>query len=105
MIDDPLKLFVVEYSMRQNSVCRSTLANVIENNLNNVRRGHAYEYVPIGLFRSREDADIFITHFNHTLAEQAQFEFHSRDWRRVADVIETLLKPQAILLSNLEDQK
>lgn len=77
--DDPLKLFVVEYSIRQNSVSRSTLSNVIENNLKNVRRGHAYEYVPIGLFPPKEDADRFIEHFNHTLAEQAQFEFHSRD--------------------------
>jgi hypothetical protein len=91
MNGDPLRFLVVEYSMTSNAVhCRS-LRKVLENNQNNLRRGYSSDFVPIGLFPSREEADRFIDQFNHTLAEQAQAEFHSRDWQRVADVVEKLL--------------
>ena len=92
MIGDPLRLFAVEYSMTLNPVHRRSLKKVIENNQSNLRKGHSSDFVPIGLFSSREEADRFIEHFSHTLAEQAQTEFHSRDWRHVADVVEDLIK-------------
>lgn len=88
---DPLNLFAVEYSMTLNAVHRRSLAKVIENNQTNLRKGYSTDFVPIGLFFSREDADRFIEQFNHTLAEQAQIEFHSRNWRQIADVVEKLL--------------
>ena len=91
MLCESSKLFAVEYSMTLNSVHRRSLRKVIENNQNNLRKGHSSDFVPIGLFSSREDADRFIDQFNHTLGEQAQFEFHIRDWRHVADVVENLL--------------
>jgi len=88
---DPLRFFAVEYSMTLNSVHRRSLRKVIENNQSNLRRGHASDFVPIGLFSSRDEADRFIEQFNHTLAEQAQVEFRSRDWQLIADVVERLL--------------
>jgi hypothetical protein len=92
MIDDTLGLFAVEYSMTLNSVHRRSLRKVIENNRTNLRRGHSSDFVPIGLFPSGEEADRFIELFSRTLAEQAQIQFHSRDWRRVADVVEDLIQ-------------
>ncbi len=91
MVPDPLQFFAVEYSMTLNSVHRRSLRKVIENNQSNLRKGHSSDFLPIGLFSSRGEADRFIEHFNHTIAEQAQIAFHSRDWRRIADVVETLL--------------
>ncbi len=91
MIRDPLTFFAVEYSMTLNSVHRRSLRKVIENNQSNIRKGHSSDFVPIGLFPSREEADRFIEELNHTLGEQAQIEFHSRNWQNVADVIEKLL--------------
>ena len=92
MMDDPLSYFVVEYSMTLNSVHRRSLRKLIDNNQSNLRKGHSSDFVPIGLFPSREAADKFIERFSHTLAEQAQTEFHRRDWRHVADVIEDLIQ-------------
>lgn len=97
MISDPLKFFAVEYSMTSNSVHRRSLRKVLENNQNNLRKGHSSDFVPIGLFHTREEADRFIEQFNHTLAEQAQTEFHSRDWQHVAEVVERLLEPAVVL--------
>jgi hypothetical protein len=84
--------FAVEYSMTLNSVHRRSLSKVIENNQNNLRKGHSSDFLPIGLFPSREEADLFIEHFNHTLAEQAQTAFHSRDWQHVANIVQDLIK-------------
>jgi hypothetical protein len=92
MIRDPLKFFAVEYSMTLNSVHRRSLRKVIENNQSNLRKGYSSDFVPIGLFPSREEADRFIEQFTHTLGEQAQIEFHSRDWQHVADIVEKLLE-------------
>jgi hypothetical protein len=89
---DPLRYFAVEYSMTLNSVHRRSLRKVIENNQNNLRKGFSSDFVPIGLFASREEADFFIEQFNHMLAEQAQLAFHSRNWQRVADVVEELIQ-------------
>ena len=91
MIRDPLTFFAVEYSMTLNSVHRRSLLKVIENNQSNIKKGYSSDFVPIGLFPSREEADRFIEQFNHTLSEQAQIEFHSRDWQNVAEVVEKLL--------------
>jgi hypothetical protein len=96
VISDPFKFFAVEYSMTLNAVHRRSLRKVIENNQGNLRKGYSSDFVPIGLFPSREEADRFIEQFNHTLAEQAQTEFHSRDWRHVADVVEKLLEQVSI---------
>jgi hypothetical protein len=92
MTGNALRLFAVEYSMTLNSVHRRSLRKVIENNQSNLRKGHSSDFVPIGLFPSREEADRFIERFSHTLAEQGQMQFHSRDWRHVADVVDDLLK-------------
>ena len=88
---DPLRYFAVEYSMTLNSVHRRSLRKVIENNQNNLRKGLSSDFVPIGLFASREEADSFIEQFNHTLANQAQLAFHSRDWQHVANVVQGLI--------------
>ena len=89
---NPLMFFGVEYSIKNNSVHRSTLENVIDNNLKNLRKGHSSDYVLVALLPSCEAADWFIEQFNHTIAAQAQESFASNDWQRVTDVIQVLVQ-------------
>lgn len=85
------KLFVVEYSMTQNATSVCTLQAMMVNNRKQLRKGNRHDCVPIGLFHSRAEADRFIVEFGPTLIEQAQFEFHSRNWQHISEVLETLL--------------
>jgi hypothetical protein len=89
---NPLKYFGVEYSIKDNSVHRRTLENVIDNNLSNLRKGHSSDFVLVALVPSRETADWFIEQFNHTIATQAHEAFAGDNWQRVTDVIQFLVK-------------
>jgi hypothetical protein len=95
MITDPLKLFVVEYSITQDATHVRSLAKVIENNLNNLGNGQCADYVPIGLFLSRDQADLFCVHFRQGIDEDFQGAWQTRhNWKRVRDVAEELLPKQ-----------
>jgi hypothetical protein len=85
------KLFIVEYSMIQNATNIGTLDVVMENNRENLMKGNVSDYVPIGLFNSRAEADQFKIAFQPTLDEQAQFEFKNRKWRHISEVLSKLL--------------
>lgn len=89
---NPLKYFGVEYSIKENSVHRMTLENIIDNNLNNLRKGYSSDFVLVGLLPSRDAADWFIEQFNHTIAVQAQEAFTADDWQRITDVIQVLVQ-------------
>lgn len=89
---NPLKYFGVEYSIRHNSIHRSTLDNVIENNLTNLRKGRASDFILVGLLPSREAADWYREQFNITIAPQAQEARTSDDWQRITNLIQGLLQ-------------
>lgn len=95
----PAKLFVVEYSIVQDSTHVRSLQNVIVNNLKNLGTGLSTDYVPIGLFGSRDDADSFVIHFRQGLDKEAQLAHGGRNWHRIRDIVEDLL-PR--LLNDLE---
>jgi hypothetical protein len=54
MITDPLKLFIVEYSIMQDAMHVRSLRKMVENNLYNLGNGQPSDYLPIGLFLTRE---------------------------------------------------
>jgi hypothetical protein len=89
---NPLKYFGVEYSIKTNAVTRRTLDNVIENNLDNLRKGRSLDYVIVGLLPSREAADWFVEQFNVTIRPQAQEARTSNDWQSITFLIEALLQ-------------
>src|SRR6185503_1516884 len=91
MFEDPLKLFVFEYSVTQNASHVRTLGAVLNNNRRNLAKGAASDYVPVGLFRTREEVDKFELDFRRTLAQDAQLQFTSRNWHSVAEILERLL--------------
>jgi hypothetical protein len=103
---NPLKYFGVEYSIETNCVSRRTLDNLIENNLNNLRKGRSLDYVLVGLLPSREAADWFIEQFNITIRPQAQDARNSDDWQNITNLLEALLQTalqedEKILMFNL----
>lgn len=103
MITDPLKLFVVEYSMVQDATHVRSLRKMIENNLNNLGNGQPTDYVPIGLFLNREQADAFCIHFRQGIDQDFKGSFETRhNWRRVRDIVEELLPRR---LNNLDSEQ
>jgi len=89
---NPLKYFGVEYSIKHNSVHRSTLDNVIENNLKNLRKGRSSDFILVGLLPSREAADWYREQFNITIAPQAQEARTSDEWQRITSLMQGLLQ-------------
>jgi hypothetical protein len=85
------KLFAVEYSIMKNATYVCTLDAMLKNNRQRLLAGKVSDYVPIGLFDTRDEADKFIVAFQPTLDEQAQVELHRRDWRHISDVLDKLL--------------
>lgn len=100
MITDPLKLFVVEYSIVQDAMHVRSLRKMIENNLYNLGNGQPTDYVPIGLFLNREQADSFCIHFRQGIDQDFQGASETRhNWRRIRDIAEELLPKH---LNNLD---
>ncbi len=91
MINIALKFFVVEYSMTKNTTSIRTLENVLRDNIRNVHNGMPKDYLPVGLFNSREEADRFDQQFSLIIVPEAQLEFRSRNWRRIAECLEETL--------------
>jgi len=92
LMPNPLKYFGIEYSANTNGVHRRTLEYVIENNLNNLKKGIPSDYLLVGLLPSREAADWFIEQFNIEIRPQAQEALSRGDWQSVAALIEGLLR-------------
>jgi hypothetical protein len=92
MINIALRFFVVEYSMTENTTSIRTLENVLRDNIRNVRNGMSKDYLPVGLFNSREEADRFNEQFNLIIAPEAQLELRSRKWQRIAECLERALE-------------
>jgi outer membrane lipopolysaccharide assembly protein LptE/RlpB len=88
---DPLKLFVIEYSITEGSVHVRTLRAMLENNRANLSRGLSSDYVPIGLVNSREEGDNFLIVFEQTLAPEYELQLQSRNWHHISEVAEQLL--------------
>lgn len=88
-----MKLFVLEYSLNENVTHVRTLENVLKDNIRNVRNGQPKDYLPVGVFNSREEADRFNEQFSLIIVPESQLEFRSRNWRRIAECLESMLEP------------
>lgn len=91
MTNDPLKMFVVEYSMKEDATHIRSLRRMVANNLSNLASGLSKDYVPIGLFLTRDQADSFVFSFRQGLDRDAQVASSGRNWHRVRDIILDLL--------------
>ena len=51
---------VVEFSANQQAFHKSTLMEMIKNNINNIFAGKKTDYLPVGFFKTDDEADNFI---------------------------------------------
>jgi len=64
---------VVEYSPTQNAFHKSTVPEMIRNNLNTIARGINNGYRVIGMFVTHTEADEFLVKMRETLPKHAEF--------------------------------
>lgn len=55
-------IITVEFSVKQQAFHKSTLEDVLHNNIQNILAKKEIDYLLIGLFESNMDADLFIKH-------------------------------------------
>lgn len=87
-MNSAMKLYVLEYSLKENGTLIRTLENVIKDNIRNVRNKQPKDYLPVGIFNSREDADRFRDQFLLTIVPEGELEFGSRNWKRISECLE-----------------
>jgi hypothetical protein len=80
-----LDLWVVEFSVRDNgaTLIRS-LEKVLQDNIANVYKNEPKDYLPVGLFITREDAERFRRQLIAIMSDASLIE--SR-WQRLGDVL------------------
>jgi hypothetical protein len=88
---DPLKLFIVEYSVNDNAVHVRSLGAVLNNNRKNVKEGRSTDYVPVGIVTSRDEGDLFKLRFE-PLRQECQLERSSRNWQRISEFFDQVLE-------------
>lgn len=96
IVNGAMRMFVVEYSVLENAIHIGTLENVLRNNHKNICNNVRKDYLPVGIFKSREDADRFELHFYKSIAPEAQLMADSQRWRHVADCFASELNALAL---------
>ena len=87
-LNSAMKFYVVEYSLREDTTSIRTLENVLRDNYKRIRNGASKDYLPVGLFKSHDDALRCSLHFQTDVAPEAQLESGSQKWKRIADCFE-----------------
>ena len=64
---------------------------MLKDNIRNVKNGQPKDYLPVGVFNSREEVDRFDEQFRLVIVSESQLEFRSRNWRRIAECLEQSL--------------
>ena len=86
-----MKLFVVEYSVTENTTSIRTLENVLRDNYKKVCNGVPKDYLPVGIFKSRTDAERFDLHLHTFVIPEAQLMAARQRWKHIADCFATEL--------------
>ena len=86
-----MKLFVVGYSVTENTTSIRTLEQVLRDNYKRVWNGVPKDYLPVGIFKSRTDAERFDLHFHTFVIPAAQLMAGSQRGKHIADCFATEL--------------
>lgn len=87
-MNSAMKLFVVEFSVNEKAVLIRTLENVIKDNIKNVKKGLSKDYLPLGFFDSRNEADRFHAQLNVVLSGFGELRVDDNDWKRIGECFE-----------------
>lgn len=94
-LEKALTLFVVEYSVSTDAFHTRSLRKVLSNNLITVSKGDKSDYLPVGIFKNREDADKFVYKVGIKLAKSAQRltrKDGTRNFVRISEIIESVVR-------------
>jgi hypothetical protein len=91
-LNSAMKLFVVEYSLTENATMIRTLEKVLMDNISNVRNGQPKDYLPVGIYNSRKDAERVRAQFLLIIVPEGESEFRSRNWKRISECLEEALE-------------
>ena len=86
-----MKFFVVEYSLKEDTTSVRTFETVLRDNYKKIRNGASKDYLPVGVFKSHEEAVAWSLHFQTVVAPEAQLESRTRCWKQIADCFENEL--------------
>lgn len=103
-----LTMFVVEYSLASDAFQVYSIRAMTANNLRNIGRGHSTDYLPVGIFANRADADKFVFEVGIRLAEEAQAQRDTGDTRnlvRISFIIESVVRSINKIPDSLGDEK
>jgi hypothetical protein len=101
-LSSAMGFFIVEYSLKEDTTSVRTLERVLRDNYKKIRNGISKDYLPVGVFKSHEDAVAWSLHFQTDIAPSARLESGSRNWKQIADCFETELDR---LLASAEPHK
>jgi hypothetical protein len=105
-----MEFYVIEYSVREDTTSIRTLKTVLQDNFKRIRNGVSKDYLPVGLFKSHDEALRCSLHFQTVVAPDVQLESGSRNWKRIADCFErefdkVLLSAEPYKDSTIDSQK
>ncbi|HQU84845.1 MAG TPA: hypothetical protein PKY59_17030 [Pyrinomonadaceae bacterium] len=90
-----LTLFVVEYSLSTDSFHIHSVRVMLKNNLANIAKGHSTDYLPVGVFDNRADADKFKVKVGIRLAKAGRSLLNkdgTRNFVRISSIIESVVR-------------
>ena len=86
-----MKFFIVEYSLKEDATSIRTLEVVLRDNYKKIGNGVSKDYLAVGIFKSHDDALRWSLHFQNEITPQAQLESGSRNWKQIANYLESEL--------------
>src|SRR2546423_7361337 len=88
-LNSAMKFSIVEYSVAEDTTSIRTLKAVLRDNFKKIRNGVSKDYLPVGVFKSYDEALAWSLHFQTVIAPQAQLESGTRNWKQIADCFES----------------
>lgn len=90
-LNTAMKFFIVEYCLKDDTTSIRTFEAVLRDNFKKICRGEPKIYLPVGVFKTHDEALAWSLHFQTVIAPQAQLESGSRNWKQIGDVFENEL--------------
>lgn len=67
------ELFVVEFSLSQRCFHKHTITQMIKTNQENMMKRRQTDYIPVGVFKSNEEADMFISKTKEVIKDYTMY--------------------------------
>jgi hypothetical protein len=89
MNEQAKKLFVVEYSIRNDATRVRSVDSMLKNNIRDIVKNSIGDYVPVALLGTRSEAEMFAVEFRYHLEDQVLTD--SRNWAHISEAARSFL--------------